>query len=82
VHIVTPNCDGAAHREHDGAHVVDAQEMARRRALRERPVPPPLHLPGDFDRSLEFYRDVLGWAVTDEWGGDGQDRGAILSDGG
>ena len=38
--------------------------------------------PEDFDRSLEFYRDVLGWAVTDEWGGDGQDRGAILSGGG
>ncbi len=38
--------------------------------------------PEDFKRSLEFYRDVLGWQVTDSWGGDGEDRGAILSGGG
>ena len=38
--------------------------------------------PGDFDKSLEFYRDILGWDVTDSWGGNGADRGAILSGGG
>ena len=38
--------------------------------------------PEDFDRSLAFYRDVLGWDVTDSWGGDGEDRGVILSGGG
>ena len=38
--------------------------------------------PGDFDKSLEFYRDILGWDVTDSWGGNGEDRGAILSGGG
>jgi len=37
---------------------------------------------GDFDRSLAFYRDTLGWAVTRAWGGDGEARGAILSGGG
>ncbi|MDQ3028283.1 MAG: VOC family protein [Pseudomonadota bacterium] len=36
----------------------------------------------DFDASLGFYRDVLGWSVTDTWGGNGADRGAILSGGG
>jgi len=34
----------------------------------------------DFERSLEFYRDVLGWAVTHTWEEHG-DRGAILSGG-
>jgi catechol 2,3-dioxygenase-like lactoylglutathione lyase family enzyme len=39
--------------------------------------------PSDYDRSLAFYRDVLGWAVTRSWGGeDGRARGAILSGGG
>ena len=38
--------------------------------------------PGDFEKSVAFYRDVLGWDVTDSWGGDGEDRGAILSGGG
>ena len=38
--------------------------------------------PGNFDASLAFYRDVLGWDVTDSWGGNGEDRGAILSGGG
>lgn len=38
--------------------------------------------PGDFDKSLEFYRDILGWDVSDSWGGNGADRGAILSGGG
>ena len=38
--------------------------------------------PADFDRSLAFYRDTLGWAVTESWGeGKGQ-RGAMLSGGG
>ena len=37
--------------------------------------------PEDFDKSLAFYRDVLGWEVTQSWGGNGEDRGAILSGG-
>jgi catechol 2,3-dioxygenase-like lactoylglutathione lyase family enzyme len=36
----------------------------------------------NFAASLEFYRDVLGWEVTGTWGGNGSDRGAILSGGG
>ena len=38
--------------------------------------------PADFDASLAFYRDVLGWVVTENWGGNGTQRGAILSGGG
>lgn len=38
--------------------------------------------PDDFDRSLAFYRDTLGWEVTETWGGKGQARGAVLSGGG
>jgi len=38
--------------------------------------------PEDFDASLAFYRDTLGWVVTDSWGGDGESKGAILSGGG
>jgi catechol 2,3-dioxygenase-like lactoylglutathione lyase family enzyme len=38
--------------------------------------------PADYDASLAFYRDVLGWIVTDSWGGRGSDRGAALSGGG
>jgi catechol 2,3-dioxygenase-like lactoylglutathione lyase family enzyme len=38
--------------------------------------------PANFDASLAFYRDVLGWVVTQTWGGNGSDRGAILSGGG
>jgi catechol 2,3-dioxygenase-like lactoylglutathione lyase family enzyme len=39
--------------------------------------------PADYDRSLGFYRDALGWSVTRSWGGeDGKARGAILSGGG
>ncbi len=34
--------------------------------------------PGNFDASLSFYRDVLGWDVVGSWGGDGEMRGAIL----
>lgn len=38
--------------------------------------------PSNFDASLAFYRDVLGWIVTETWGGNGSDRGVILSGGG
>jgi catechol 2,3-dioxygenase-like lactoylglutathione lyase family enzyme len=38
--------------------------------------------PADFGASLAFYRDVLGWVVTETWGGNGADRGAVLSGGG
>ncbi len=38
--------------------------------------------PADYEASLAFYRDVLGWAVTDEWGDKNEGRGAILSGGG
>ena len=38
--------------------------------------------PENFEQSLQFYRDVLGWDVTDSWGGDGEDKSAILSGGG
>ena len=36
----------------------------------------------DFERSLVFYRDVLGWDVTRSWGEDGGERGVILTGGG
>ena len=37
----------------------------------------------DFERSLAFYRDTLGWSVTRTWGEKkGEARGAILSGGG
>ena len=38
--------------------------------------------PADFEASLAFYRDVLGWTVTENWGGNGKGRGAMLSGGG
>jgi catechol 2,3-dioxygenase-like lactoylglutathione lyase family enzyme len=38
--------------------------------------------PADFEASLAFYRDVLGWSVTEDWGGNGKGRGAMLSGGG
>ena len=38
--------------------------------------------PTDFDRSVAFYRDVLGWKVTRKWGGNGAGRGIVLSGGG
>jgi len=38
--------------------------------------------PADFEASLAFYRDVLGWSVTESWGGNGKGRGAMLSGGG
>lgn len=36
----------------------------------------------DFEKSLAFYRDTLGWTVTRQWGGSGEARGAVLSSGG
>jgi catechol 2,3-dioxygenase-like lactoylglutathione lyase family enzyme len=38
--------------------------------------------PSDYEASLAFYRDVLGWTVTENWGGNGSGRGAMLSGGG
>jgi catechol 2,3-dioxygenase-like lactoylglutathione lyase family enzyme len=38
--------------------------------------------PADYDASLAFYRDVLGWRVSEEWGGNGTPRGTALSGGG
>lgn len=37
--------------------------------------------PADFDRSLAFYRDVLGWSVISTWGDPASGRGAVLSGG-
>jgi len=42
-----------------------------------------LHLqPADFDRSVAFYRDTLGWSVLSSWGDAKTGRGAVLSGGG
>lgn len=42
-----------------------------------------LHIqPADFDRSLAFYRDTLGWSVVSAWGEPASGRGAVLSGGG
>ena len=38
--------------------------------------------PADFERSVAFYRDTLGWDVTETWGNEKEGRGAILSGGG
>ena len=38
--------------------------------------------PRDYDASVAFYRDTLGWTVTESWGGKGSPRGSILSGGG
>ena len=38
--------------------------------------------PADFDASLRFYRDTLGWVVLEDWGGQGHGRGVLLSGGG
>ncbi len=38
--------------------------------------------PSAFDKSLAFYRDVLGWAVVTTWGNPGEQSGAVLSGGG
>lgn len=37
--------------------------------------------PTDFEASLAFYRDVLGWTVSETWGATGAGRGAALSSG-
>jgi catechol 2,3-dioxygenase-like lactoylglutathione lyase family enzyme len=37
--------------------------------------------PADFDRSLAFYRDTLGWSVVSTWGDPASGRGAVLSGG-
>ena len=37
--------------------------------------------PKDFDASLAFYRDVMGWTVLSSWGEAGHERGALLSSG-
>jgi len=37
--------------------------------------------PGDFDKSLAFYRDTLGWSVVSLWGEPASGRGAVLSGG-
>ena len=37
--------------------------------------------PADFERSLGFYRDTLGWAVVSEQGGGSEPRCAVLSGG-
>ena len=38
--------------------------------------------PRDFEKSVAFYRDVLGWSVVTTWGDKGEGRGAVLSGGG
>jgi catechol 2,3-dioxygenase-like lactoylglutathione lyase family enzyme len=37
--------------------------------------------PSDFDRSVAFYRDTLGWGTVTGWGGNGEPRGIILNGG-
>ena len=37
--------------------------------------------PADFERSLAFYRETLGWEVVSSWGDPGSGRGAVLSGG-
>ena len=37
--------------------------------------------PADYEASLAFYRDELGWTITRSWG-EGAARGSILSGGG
>ena len=37
--------------------------------------------PSDFDRSVGFYRDALGWRPVASWGGNGEPRGIILNGG-
>lgn len=36
----------------------------------------------DFEASVAFYRDILGWSVMETWGGRGAPRGARISGGG
>ncbi len=37
--------------------------------------------PADFDKSLAFYRDALGWSVSAAWGEGRGERGVMLSGG-
>lgn len=37
--------------------------------------------PSDFDNTLSFYADALGWEVTSRWGERGSGRGAMLQSG-
>jgi catechol 2,3-dioxygenase-like lactoylglutathione lyase family enzyme len=37
--------------------------------------------PSDFDATVAFYRDGLGWVARFEWGGQGAPRGVALSGG-
>ena len=37
--------------------------------------------PSDFDRTVAFYRDALGWSSVATWGGDGEPRGVVLNGG-
>jgi len=37
--------------------------------------------PADFDVSVAFYRDALGWRTVASWGGPGEPRGIILNGG-
>ena len=37
--------------------------------------------PSDFDRTLSFYADVLGWGIASRWGERGSGRGATLRSG-
>ena len=38
--------------------------------------------PSNFETSLAFYRDTLGWKVVRKWGGNGSGHGVVLSGGG
>ena len=37
--------------------------------------------PGDFDRSVAFYRDVLHWSTVASWGSNAEPRGIVLRSG-
>lgn len=37
--------------------------------------------PSDFDRTVAFYRDSLGWSAVAAWGGDAEPRGIVLNGG-
>lgn len=38
--------------------------------------------PADYEASLRFYNEVLGWAVVTSWGNAAEGRGVVLSGGG
>jgi uncharacterized glyoxalase superfamily protein PhnB len=37
--------------------------------------------PSNFDATLDFYAETLGWNVTSQWGSPGEGRGATLESG-